>query len=116
MIGLGASTPEKQNSQLKGLLNALNMSQSATSKGKTQASANSRNKLKNGAALGSHTVFGCPQPSSSCRKKGHRNNYLTGGNENPYFQGTAASFFKSNDQTNKSQNAIAEQSSNSSLK
>jgi len=113
---LNASTPEKSNSQIKGLLNALNVSQSATSKGKSSV-GNSRNKMKAAGALGANTVCGCgcPQASASCRKKGHRNNYLTGGNENPYFQG--ASFFKSNEQNanNKSMNVINEQSSNGSL-
>jgi len=114
---LNASTPEKSNTQIKGLLNALNVSQSATSKGKA-AVGNSRNKMKAAGALGANTVCGCPQASASCRKKGHRNNYLTGGNENPYFQGASASFFKTNEQNgnNKSMNVINEQSSNGSLK
>jgi hypothetical protein len=107
--GLNASTPEKGNSQLQGLLNALNMSQ--TSKGKSQPG--SRNKAT--AVMGANTVCGCCV-SASCRKKGHRTNYLTGGPENPYSQCNVASFLKSNDQSNKSQNAIQEQSSNGSLK
>jgi len=56
---LNASTPEKSNSQIKGLLNALNVSQSATSKGKSSV-GNSRNKMKAAGALGANTVCGCP--------------------------------------------------------